>query len=75
MTNTALCLFCSTLEETPIHIFIDCIYVKCLWERLQTKFQNDFILLSLTPQTAVLGLYNEVNDSYNFLNHILLIFK
>ena len=75
MTNTALCLFCNTLEETPIHIFFDCIYVKCIWEKLQTKFQNDFILPSLTPQTAVLGLYNKVNDSYNFLNHILLTFK
>ena len=52
ITNTALCSFCNTLEETPIHIFFDCIHVKCLWERLRTKFQNDFILLSLTPQTA-----------------------
>ena len=39
------------------------------------KFQNDFILLSFTPQTAILGLYNEVNDIYNLLSHILLIFK
>ena len=39
------------------------------------KFQNDFILLSLTPQTAVLGLYNEANDNHNLLSHILLIFK
>ena len=39
------------------------------------KFQNDFILPSLTPQTAVLGLHNEANDNYNLLSHILLIFK
>ena len=39
------------------------------------KFQNDFILPSLTPQTAVFVLYNEANDNYNLLNHILLIFK
>ena len=39
------------------------------------KFQNDFILPSLTPQTAILGLYNEANDNDNLLNHILLIFK
>ena len=39
------------------------------------KFQNDFILASLTPQTAILGLYNEANDNYNLLIHILLIFK
>ena len=75
ITNTALCSFCNTLEETPIHIFFDCVYVKCLWERLRMKFQNDFILPSLTPQTAILGLYNEANDNYNLLNYILLVFK
>ena len=75
ITNTALCSFCNTLEETPIHIFFDCVHVKCLWERLQIKFQNNFILPSLTPQTAILGLCNEVNDNFNLLSHILLIFK
>ena len=54
ITNNALYSFCNTLEETPIHIFFDCVHVKCLWERLRMKFQNDFVLLSLTPQTAFL---------------------
>ena len=39
------------------------------------RFLNDFILPSLTPETAILGLYNEANDNYNLLSHILLIFK
>ena len=75
ITNTALCSFCNTLEETPTHIFFDCFHVKCLWEKLRTKFQNDFILPSLTPQNAILGLYNDANDNYNLLSHIFLIFK
>ena len=75
ITDTALCSFHGNLEETPTHIFFDSIHAKCLWERLQTKFKNDLILLSLTPQTAILGLYNEVNNNYNLLSHILLIFK
>ena len=75
ITNNALGSFCNTIEETPIHIFFDCFLVKCLWEKLRIKFQNDFILLSLTPQTAILWLYNEANDNYNLLSHILLIFK
>ena len=37
ITNTALCSFCNTLEETPRHIFFDCFHVKCLWKRLQMK--------------------------------------
>ena len=63
------------MEETPIHNFFDCVYVKCIWERLRMKFQNDFILSSLTPQTVILGLHNEANDNYNLLSHILLIFR
>ena len=58
-----------------MRIFFDCIHVKCISERLRTKFQNDFILPSLTPQTVILGLYNEANDNDQLQNHILLIFK
>ena len=47
-----------------------------IWERLQTKFQDDIILLPFMPQTAILGrAINGANDSYNLLGHILLIFK
>ena len=42
---------------------------------LHTKFQNDIILPSLTPQTAILGRTNEENNTSNLLNHILLVFK
>ena len=72
ITNTALCSLCNTLEETPIRIFFDCVHVKCLWERLGMKFQNNFLLPSLTPQTAIRGLYNESNDNYNLLSHIYI---
>ena len=78
ITNTDLCCFCNAVEETPIHIFFDCVHLKCLWESLRIKFQNDFILPSLTPQTAILELDNEANDSYNYdynLSPILLISK
>ena len=43
--------------------------------KITDEFQNDFILASLTPETAILGLYNEANDNYNLLSHISLIFK
>ena len=75
ITNTALCLLCKNFEETPIHIFYDSIHVKSLWEKLQTKFQNDIILSSLTKQAAILGLNNEASNIYNLLNRILLVFK
>ena len=60
--------------NSPIHIFYVCIHVKSLWEKLLTKFQNNIILSSLTPQAAILGLTNDANKIYN-LNHNLLVFK
>ena len=74
ITNTAPC-FLITLWKKLLYIFFDCIHVKSVWERLQMKFQNDFILPLLTPKTATLGLHNEANDIYNILSYILLIFK
>ena len=59
---STLCSFCDTLEETPIHIFFDCVHVKWLWERLRIDFQKDFI-------------FNEANGNYNLRSHILMIFK
>ena len=75
IANTILCSFCKTLEESSMHIFYGSICVKSPWEKLQTKFQNDIILLSPTPQAAILELNNEANNIYNLLNHILLVFK
>ena len=46
ITNTALCSYCNTFEETPILIFFDFIHVKCLWQRLQTKCKDNFKILN-----------------------------
>ena len=54
MTNTALCFFCNAVEGTPMHIFLDCVHVKYLSERLRMKFQNDFILPSLNHRLSFL---------------------
>ena len=35
IANTALCSFCNTSEEAPIHIYFDFVLVRCLWERLR----------------------------------------
>ena len=69
--NTDLCSLCKTFKETPMQIFYDCIQVKSVREKLETKFQNDIILSSLTPQLAILGLTNEANKIDNLPNHFL----
>ena len=56
-------------------MFFCCIHVKCFWERLQTKFQNGLILLSVASQTVILALYDKANIQYNLLSHIFLILR
>ena len=76
--STFLCSFSSNLEESLINILYYCIYcmhIKSLWQRLETKFQNDIILLSLTPQSAILGLAIKENNIYKLLNYILFVFR
>ena len=68
ITNTVLCSFCKTLEETPIHIFYDCIHIKYLWERLQTKFLNDIILPSLTLGLTMPTKYTAVYVTFESQN-------
>ena len=76
-----LCSFCNLYDETPYHMFCECDCVKCLWSDLVQCFQNNLILPTLTPQTAIFGFLDYTNNDSIFennkclSNHILLIFK
>ena len=76
-----MCFFCNFYYETPLHIFYECDAVKCLWTDLVQCFQNNLILLTLTPQAAILGILESASNNSIFknnkvfINHILLIFK
>ena len=79
--SSPLCSFCNLYDETPFHIFYECDRVKFLWSELVQCFQNTLILPTLTPQTAILGIFDSVSNnsflknSKILINHILLIFK
>ena len=71
-----LCSFCHSYDETIKHIFLECICVKQLWNHLRLFLMNDISLPILTPQTAIFGFINGIeNNVYKIKNHILLIFK
>ena len=72
LANTPLCPFCKSREETTLHLFYDCIIIKNLWARLTIYFATCLSLPNLTPQSAILGFY-ENNDILT--NQIHLIFK
>ena len=76
----SLCSFYNLYDETP-YMFYECDRVKCLWSDLVQYFQNNLILPTLTPQTAIFGFLDYTNNDSIFennkclSNHILLIFK
>ena len=81
MKRSPLCSFCNLYDETPYHIFYEWDFVKCLWSDLVQCFQNNLILPTLTPETAIFGFLDSSNNDSIFennkclSNHILLIFK
>ena len=74
--KTPLCSFYHSYDETIKHIFLECTCVKQLWNHLRLFLMNDISLPILTPQTAIFGFINRIENSvYKITNHILLIFK
>ena len=62
-TKTPLCSFCHPCDETIKHIFLECIYVKQLWNHLRLFLTNDVSLPILTPQTDIFGVTNKIENS------------
>ena len=62
-------------------MFYECDRVKCLWSDLVQCFQNNLILPTLTPQTAIFGFLDYTNNdsilenNQGLSNDILLICK
>ena len=74
--KTPLCSFCYSYDEAINHIFLECTCVKQLWNHLRLFLTNDISFPTLTPQTAIFGFINGIENSvYKIKNDILLIFK
>ena len=75
-TKTPLCSFCYSYDETIKRIFLECICVKQLWNHLRLFLTNDISLPILTPQTAIFGFINGIeNNVYKIKNQILHVYK
>ena len=76
-----LCSLCNLYDKTLYHMFYECDRVKCSWSDLVQYFQNNLILPTLIPLTAIFGFLDYTNNDSIFennkclSNHILLIFK
>ena len=71
--DSPLCSFCKMIEETPLHLFYNCIKTKLLWDQLKEFISNKTLSFpSLTPPTAILG-HIDLSDNYLLINHLILI--
>ena len=57
LVESSLCSYCNGVDETTIHLFSGCIYVRGLWGEVQLSFRSKLMLADLTPQSAILGWY------------------
>ena len=73
-STSSLCSLCQSFNETPIHFFCECRVTVDLWNELTLFFAPYINLDPLTPKSAMLGFF-ENNDDTLVKNHILLLFK
>ena len=73
-TESPLCSYCSSHNETMQHLFLDCEFSKVLWLDIKNHFANILTIPDLTLQSAILGFFDVDKDSLA-LNNILLIYK
>ena len=53
-----------------MHLFFECNSTKYLWLQLNRHFHSDLTFPVLTPQTAILGLFNDSVSNISLINHI-----
>ena len=66
---------CKLLDETIIHLFYDCLFVKSIWNQLKSILSNNLIFPINTPQSAIFGFWDLDTNEHLILNNLLLIFK
>ena len=65
-------------NETPIHLFSQCVVTTYYWEFPQERLKPSLKLLNLILEGALLRITTPLNnDSFqtNLMNHLLLMFK
>ena len=69
--DSSNCIFCGAPNETLRHFFIECTYVKIIWNDLQRR-----INFKLTDSDKLFGVYQKVDDStFDIISHLTIIIK
>ena len=69
--STSACSFCKIEEESLQHLFIDCKYVKPIWNDLQILMNVNF-----KDDEKIFGKYEQIDDkAYDLDSHVTIITK
>ena len=71
ISNTTLCSYCKSADETILHLFFECNKIKTLWNELINAYPH-IPLPQLSPRSAFLGP-DQVEDT--LVNQLHLIFR
>ena len=73
IVSRSKCTFCDINDETPLHLFHECVCAQNIWNQLRLYLVEKINLPVLTQHSAT---FVEVQDqNYLLFNHLLLIFK
>ena len=75
LVESPLCSLCKCHTENLEHFFCSCVFTKSLWGFLQFHLRNFILLKDLTPQSALLGFFEDSAVNFCLSNHLLIIFK
>ena len=74
ITESDSCTFCQEEKETPLHLFVHCAYVKCIWDYIRELSQIKNILVDGWSDKEL--IFNTVHGSpEHVLNFIILFTK
>ena len=73
--ESPLCSYCNMESETPLHLFYSCPKTKELWHQLSDFLSQDLHSPHFTPQSSIIGLYENRYQHLLLINHSILIFK
>ena len=72
MVASNLCTFCKGDVETVDHLFVSCIYVKLLWDKIVSELLLPYGIHNIPTENVILGFYkDEQNGGQSLPNHII----
>ena len=73
-SDSPLCSFCNSKNETPYHLFYERSHRNFLWNQLSHFLSNSLNIPPITPQSAIFGFINQ-NENFLIINHLVFNFK